>query len=412
VSASEASGAAAGSTTDTAAAILAISTAATGSVADSATTGSSATISADTGAKKTGADATGPTANSRAAIRATATDLTTSGAIAINPVSTGATPIGAAVTIAITGYRSRYDTRPIPAVVTWDSLAARLAKPRVASCTLATCIGAHCPHKCGTLWSPASITPGKTRLNECVTTLSALVLDSDHVPTDADLAAIVERISPYRHIVHATHSDRAGDRCARIVIPLSRPATRDESQAVWSGAVELLGIPVDGSCKDASRAYYAPSRPRDADYYYLSGDGAAIDVDELLAHAPRRNMAPSLRAVTPASTTLDEDRIRRARAYVAELDSRGSDALFFAVCRAMHGFDLDDAMTRSIIVDCFIRRTGARWTERQVDRKIAEARSKVRDREGWLVEARPTWVEETKYSGREPTPIDLRGDRE
>lgn len=308
--------------------------------------------------------------------------------------------------IAISGYRSRYDTHPVPAIVRWDALATRLARPRLASCSVADCIGRDCPHKCGTLWSPASIAQGKTRLNEWVTSVSVLVLDADHVPTDADLAAIVDRITPYRHVVHATHSDRAGDRCVRVMLQLSRPAAGEEWPPVWSGAIELLGIPVDGMCKDPSRAYYAPSRPRDGDYYYLHGDGTAIDVDELVARAPQRITRPSPRSFAPASPFPDDDRIRRARAYVAQMDTRGSDALFLAVCRAMHGFELDDTTTRSVVIECFISRCGAPWAERDIDRKIAEARNKVRDRDDWRVDSR-----REPFSRREPTPNDLRSAR-
>lgn len=195
-------------------------------------------------------------------------------------------------TYLITGYTSRTDTNPRTAVVSWQGLAARLANPRIAACSVATCAGRTCLGKLGAAWSPATIAPDRTRCDAAVTALSLLVLDVDHVATDAELCAVVERVATYRHIVHATHSDRAGDRCVRVVLPLSRPATRDEWPRVWTSAIDVLEVPADRQCGDRSRLYYAPSRPRGADYRYFVGDGNTLDVDEMLARAPAPRSTP------------------------------------------------------------------------------------------------------------------------
>jgi hypothetical protein len=245
--------------------------------------------------------------------------------------------------------------------------------------------------------------------------LAALVLDGDHLSTDEAVAAIINRVADYRWIVHATHGDRPGDRCVRIVLALSRPATRDEAPAVWAGAVELLGVPVDPTCKDPSRAYYTPSRPRDADYFYARGDGAAIDVDALLSTTSSSTPSSSSSTISRADEP-DEARVLRARTYVAEMTpaiqgQRGSDALFRAVCRVMHGFDLDDETTRALIVEHYNPRCQPPWNDREIDHKIVEARNKTRDPSKWRVDPRSNWIEEAKYSAREPTASDLRSDR-
>src|SRR5690606_31139992 len=92
----------------------------------------------------------------------------------------------------------------------------------------------------------------------------------------------------YRHIIHASHSDRELGRCLRVVLALSRPVTCDEWPRFWSAAVERLGVPAiaDRAARDAARLYFLPLRPEGSDYYFAANDGTPIDVDAILAAAP------------------------------------------------------------------------------------------------------------------------------
>lgn len=144
------------------------------------------------------------------------------------------------------------------------------------------------------MWSPASWAPGTRRAKLTVECIYFLVIDIDHV-TDEELPSILERIAPFDHIVHASHSDRPGDRCLRVIIRLTRPVLGQEWPRFWRAAMTALGQPADEHTKDASRIYYLPSRPSDAvdptrtdgtGYRFEFADGYPLDVDAVLALAP------------------------------------------------------------------------------------------------------------------------------
>lgn len=189
----------------------------------------------------------------------------------------------------ISGFRSQQDNQPQLLELEWDDLVASLTAPRRAECALATCLQSECSHKAGTAWSPAVF--DGTRAKSKVTSVSCLVVDIDHA-SDEELTTRLAPIAPYRHIVHGSHSDRPGDRCLRVVLAVSRPVTPDEWPRFWIGTALKLGG--DASTRDASRLYYAPSRPHDAcheaidgtGYLFFHADGLALDVDAIVASVP------------------------------------------------------------------------------------------------------------------------------
>ena len=104
----------------------------------------------------------------------------------------------------------------------------------------------------------------------------------------------------------------------------------------------------------------------------------------------RRRPSPAATSRDPGSS--DERKVKRARGYIAAMNAsidgqRGHDALWAAVCRVMHGFDLDDATTRSIIVEDFNPRCQPAWNDNQIDHKIQSARDTA-DAGRWRVEDR------------------------
>ncbi len=175
-----------------------------------------------------------------------------------------------------------------------------LSAPDVGSCTRAECLatlfeGKDCPSKASSqMWGPIRwSTDARRKTLTNVVGVSALGVDIDHVPTDEALAAIVERVSEWTYLLHATHSDRPGDRCVRLVFAVSREMTPAESNRVRAVVVEFLELPADRRARDASRLYYAPNRPSDAcgpeidgsGYLFVSGGTRTLDVDALLAAA-------------------------------------------------------------------------------------------------------------------------------
>jgi len=199
--------------------------------------------------------------------------------------------------LVISEFRHERDTTPERVTLTWESLTTGLRDQlRRTPCTVATCIGSDCEHKPGPAWSPAVYPDGATRADDNVVSLSVLVLDLDHV-ADAEFPSIEPKLAGYAYALHASHSDRPGDRCVRAVVSLTRPVPVAEWRRFWRAAVAKLGLRVDGHRKDLSGIYYLPSRPSDAPYYFTTGDGVALDVDQILASAPAE---PTPRATVAA----------------------------------------------------------------------------------------------------------------
>ena len=178
--------------------------------------------------------------------------------------------------------------------VTWSTLLESLAGLCESNpCTLADCARSDCEHKKSSpMWGPVRFRAGSTRKTlENVEGVSLLCVDVDHVKTNDELIALYDRVLPWRHFVHGTHSDQTGDRCVRVGIATSREMTPSEYRRVRVAVVDMLDLPEDQRVRDASRLYYAPSRPSDAlgdqvdgtGYMFLSGDGKVLEVDAILA---------------------------------------------------------------------------------------------------------------------------------
>lgn len=85
--------------------------------------------------------------------------------------------------------------------------------------------------------------------------------------------------------------------------------------------------------------------------------------------------------------------MKRARAYLARMNpsiqgQAGSNDLFAAACRMVHGFFLNDSDALGLILDEFNPRCEPPWDEKDVERKISEARTKS-DPDKWRVEDKP-----------------------
>ncbi len=216
--------------------------------------------------------------------------------------------------LAISLFKSKHDALPKRTVVAWSQFVAFFSKVRRTPCTLETCKYGECPHKNGKSWSPATYPAGSPRQKKNVDEIAMLVVDIDHVPEEL-LVEVRKRLVRYQYLIHASHSDRSAsanapctcgsepgalhgtscpsrvDRCVRIAIPLKRVVKRDEWPRFWPAAMAQLGLPADPACCDANRLYFFPSRPSNADFFFLTNDGEALDVDDILASAPIGGLA-------------------------------------------------------------------------------------------------------------------------
>lgn len=262
-------------------------------------------------------------------------------------------PLGARVRISF--FPSEQDRMPRAVECTWEMLAIQLAAPVLSPCTIAVCLGSKCEHKLGQAWSPAVYPPGVARGKRNVGSVSLLVVDLDHM-TELMLAQVAIALQPYRYIVHATHSDREGDRCMRAVIDLDAPVPATEWDRFVPAAIAHMRLPLadrkantggaDGVTFDASRLYFLPSRPHDGGYLVDTNEGAALDTAAILAAAPPRAVREHVAAPGSAAVCSPETMHAVSLQLAAAWPPRGRHYAFLALAGALatHGWP-EDAIT-------------------------------------------------------------------
>ena len=146
-------------------------------------------------------------------------------------------------------------------------------------------------------FSAAVYAEGAKRGNAGVEEITALVLDFDHL-TSESAEGVYRATRPWAHVAYTSFSHRLGgddDCCFRVVLFLTRPLKPAEFDAVWTFADAELGALADRDARDLARIWYLPSCPpeRMALARITSGDGVLLDVDAILADAPRPARAGS-----------------------------------------------------------------------------------------------------------------------
>lgn len=182
-------------------------------------------------------------------------------------------------------FSSLTNPTPVDYVCTWPDLVALLS-------TFEEYPAGAEGKKAGKLWSGAFYPAGKTRKNENVEGLSAVVFDFDAVE-DSDFASVLARVEGLglACVWHTTHSHRVksgkeGKGCYRLALPLGRSAAASEWRDVWGGlvdALEVRGIDgFDASSGDISRSYFLPANTPDVPGECGQRVGDAVDVDGVL----------------------------------------------------------------------------------------------------------------------------------
>lgn len=114
---------------------------------------------------------------------------------------------------------------------------------------------------------------------------SLLTLDADYVK--GDLWAAVEVMLGCACVVYSTHSHSPSSPRLRLAIPLIRPITPDEYQAVARRVAADLGIDFfDDTTYQPHRLMYWPSTSIDGEYVFKYLDAPWLDPDEVLARYP------------------------------------------------------------------------------------------------------------------------------
>lgn len=251
--------------------------------------------------------------------------------------------------VIISALRDKHDSSPRRTEIPWSKFAEAFRKPRRTTCEVANCQHNLCVHKNGRAWSPAIYPPGAPRKKQFAEELALLPIDIDHCATEEELAIALAAVSAFQRIIHSSHSDRPVgckictcgsepgalhgqhcpsriDRCVRVIIALSRPVKGSEWPRFWPAAMAYLKQPADPSTCDASRLYYMPSRPKDAEMYlYEVHDGTPLDVELILAMAPPEaaSIAEHLR-VDPAGVVEPGQRHAMLKSMAGAMRFRGA----------------------------------------------------------------------------------------
>jgi len=131
-------------------------------------------------------------------------------------------------------------------------------------------------------FSPVVYANGATRGKAGVVEITALVLDFDHLSTEAAgevQSSLAER--GWAWVAYSSFSHRADDACFRLLLFVSRPIAPREYEAVWAAANGALGGFADRNARDISRVWFVAACPpeRATDAWLRHGDGRPLDVD-------------------------------------------------------------------------------------------------------------------------------------
>lgn len=151
------------------------------------------------------------------------------------------------------------------------------------------CKGKTCPAKMeGWAFAPAVYREGATRGADSVESVTMFAGDLDHL-SPGQVASARETLAGLTHLLYSTHNhlrDGAGDACLRVVLPLSRPVPAADWRRFWLAFADLSGLPLDKVVKSTASLLFLPNRPSGRDLLFEVSEGAPLDVDAVLAHAP------------------------------------------------------------------------------------------------------------------------------
>jgi hypothetical protein len=154
-------------------------------------------------------------------------------------------------------------------------------------------------------FSLATYKHGARRGNPGVESQTALVFDLDHV-TDGHLSAAWTWLTALAGVMYTSFSDRlasAADRCARIIVLLTRPVTPAEAKILHAVLTQQLAVPTDEHTTDPARIWYAPACPpaTASGAFIAYTSGARLDPASLLAQNLEPAPAPAAGQAIPAS---------------------------------------------------------------------------------------------------------------
>lgn len=182
------------------------------------------------------------------------------------------------------------------------------------------------------------------RKAENVRERQVITLDADFAP--AYMLEDMEMLTDYNYAVYSTHKHCPEKPRLRILIPLKRPVTPDEYEAVGRKLAEDIGIDYfDDTTYQPSRLMYWPSVSADGEYIFKYYDSPWLDPDEVLA----RYSDWTDTSYWPESSRTVEKRRRTAKKQGDPSEKRG---LIGAFCRTYNIEEAIDTFLQDVYEPC------------------------------------------------------------
>ena len=164
-----------------------------------------------------------------------------------------------------------------------------------------------------------------------------ITLDADN-PGEDFIVDLDMELGGMEYVLYSTHSHTADNPRYRVIIPVDRPMTPDEYQAVSRRIADNIGIEFfDPSTHQAERLMYWPSHPKDVEYVYQHSEGSLVSVDTYLS--TYRDWRDT--SLWPTSEKESQIRLDAAKKQGNPLEKKGLIGAFcrsYSITEAIHKF--------------------------------------------------------------------------
>lgn len=225
--------------------------------------------------------------------------------------------------------------------MTWSELVSKLAEPTVTNETAAEYAKmskADQGRKKDVGGFVGGYIPGNgRRIRGAVKERYLITLDADN-PSEDFIVDLDMELGGMEYVLYSTHSHTADNPRYRVIIPVDRPMTPDEYQAVSRRIADNIGIEFfDPSTHQAERLMYWPSHPKDVEYVYQHSEGSLVSVDTYLS--TYRDWRDT--SLWPTSEKESQIRLDAAKKQGNPLEKKGLIGAFcrsYSITEAIHKF--------------------------------------------------------------------------
>lgn len=225
--------------------------------------------------------------------------------------------------------------------MTWSELVKKLAEPTVTNETAAEYAKmskADQGRKKDVGGFVGGYIPGNgRRIRGAVKERYLITLDADN-PGEDFIVDLDMELGGMEYVLYSTHSHTADSPRYRVIIPVDRPMTPDEYQAVSRRIADNIGIEFfDPSTHQAERLMYWPSHPKDVEYVYQHSEGSLVSVDTYLS--TYRDWRDT--SLWPTSEKESQIRLDAAKKQGNPLEKKGLIGAFcrsYSITEAIHKF--------------------------------------------------------------------------